>query len=61
MTKLAKTIVTIIVTIIFLFIFSAIGNSGAQAGSILGYISIALIIGYVGALIAIWKKKEETE
>jgi mannose/fructose/N-acetylgalactosamine-specific phosphotransferase system component IID len=59
MTKLAKTIVTVIITIIFIYIFSAIGNSGAQTGSILGYISILLLVGYIGALIGIWKKKNE--
>lgn len=59
MSKLAKTIVTVVITVIFLFIFSAIGNSGAQTGSALGYISILLLLGYIGALIGIWKKKNE--
>lgn len=61
MTKLAKTIVTVIVTIIFLLLLSVIGNSGAETGSILGYLSLALFIGYIGALVAIWKKKGETK
>ena len=59
MSKLAKTLVTAAITVIFLLIFSAIGNSGAQTGSTLGYISILLLVGYIGALIGIWKKKNE--
>lgn len=59
MEKLTKTITTVIITIVFILLLSTIGNSGAQSGSILGYLSVALIIGYIGAIVAIWKKKND--
>lgn len=57
MGKLAKVITTAIITIAFLFLLSVIGNSGAEMGSLLSYLSVALVIGYIGAIVAVWKKK----
>lgn len=59
MGKASKILMTILLTIVFILVGSAIGNSGAQAGSILGWISIFLIAGYIGALVAIWKKSNK--
>jgi|GEM_PF-5810367 len=58
---MSKTILTIILTVVFVFIFSAIGNSGAQSGSILGWIALFLLAGYIGALVAIWKKPKNKD
>lgn len=61
MGKASKTLITILITVVFLFVFSAIGNSGAEAGSILGWIAVFLLAGYIGALVAIWKKSNSKD
>lgn len=58
MSKFAKIIVTIILVIAYLLFLSFVGNSGAEVGSPLAYLSIALFLGLLFALRAIWKKKE---
>ena len=61
MGKASKILITVILTIVFLFVFSAIGNSGAETGSILGWIALFLLAGYIGALVAIWKKSNSKD
>lgn len=61
MGKGTKIIITVVLSVVFLLILSAIGNSGAEVGSPLAYLSILLIAGFVAALIAIWKKKKTEE
>ena len=57
MSKGTKIILTVVLSVVFLLIFSALGNSGAEVGSPIAYLSILLIAGFIAALIAIWKKK----
>ncbi len=59
--KSSKILLTVILTVVFLFVFSAIGNSGAETGSILGWAAIFLLVGYIGALVAIWKKSSDKD
>lgn len=59
MGKLSKILITLIITVIFLLLLAEIGNSGAETGSLLGYLSIALVVGYIGAIVAIWKNKKQ--
>ena len=61
MSKVSKIILTIVLSVVFLLIFSAIGNSGAEVGSPIAYLSILLFAGFVAALIAIWKKNKSSE
>ncbi len=61
MSKASKTLITIALTVAFLFVFSAIGNSGAESGSILGWLALFLLAGYIGALVAIWKKSDNKD
>ena len=61
MSKVGKIILTIVLSVVFLLIFSAIGNSGAEVGSPIAYLSILLVAGFVASLIAIWKKKKPEE
>lgn len=61
MSKLTKVILTVVLSVVFLLSFSALGNSGAEVGSPIAYLSILLIAGFVAVLIAIWKKKNNQE
>lgn len=61
MSKGTKIILTVVLSVIFLLIFSAMGNSGAEVGSPIAYLSILLLAGFIAALIAIWKKKKTEE
>ena len=61
MSKTAKIILTVVLSVVFLLIFYAMGNSGAEVGSPMAYLSILLIAGFVAALIAIWKKKKNPD
>lgn len=53
MSKGTKIILTVVLSVVFLLIFSALGNSGAEVGSPIAYLSILLIAGFVAALIVI--------
>lgn len=61
MSKASKIILTIVLTVVFLLLASAIGNSGAEVGSILGWAAVFVFAGYIGALIAIWKKPKNKD
>ena len=61
MSKGTKIILTVVLSVIFLLIFSALGNSAAEVGSPIAYLSILLLAGFIAALIAIWKKKKTEE
>lgn len=61
MSKGTKIFITVVVSVVFLLIFSALGNSGAEVGSPIAYLSILLIAGFIAVLIAIWKKKNNEE
>jgi hypothetical protein len=50
-----------VVSVVFLLIFSALGNSVAEVGSPIAYLSILIIASFIAALIAIWKKKNNEE
>ena len=58
MSKGTKIILTVVLSVVFLLLFSAMGNSGAEVGSPIAYLSTLLIASFVAALIAIWKKKK---
>lgn len=61
MSKGTKIFFTVVVSVVFLLIFSALGNSGAEVGSPIAYLSILIIASFIAALIAIWKKKNNEE
>ena len=59
MSKATKIIVTLVLSIAFILILAAIGNSGAEVGSPIAILSVFVAVGYIAALIGIWKKKKE--